>query len=405
MSDRSRTVVATLVAALVVATMAAPVTAAATTTSVDAQSGSSEAYAGTHVSFETSGDAVTGYTVGGTEVLASVQTEAREDYRSRAGVSVGVSIELSTVTEVQAAAVSLDATSETKATVRSESGAEMEASDNERGILQVRADDGAQVVKAEVAADGEASAESDDRVVVTTGDGEESAFVVVGDGSVTVNGEGDVVADLDEDARLVLRSYANEERDDDDREHERMIAEGKAVAEVYVEERDGEQVADAVTYAGDTSVEARQSAENEVEVTVERTASEGKVVITQVHESAVGSVEDVEVQVDGEAAAEASSYSELEAAAAGGDQSKYMVRQAGSAEGSAQVLVALNHFSERTVTMSGDGDGTSSGDDGDDGSSGDDSGGDSSDIGAPGFGVGAALVALLAGVLLAGRRH
>lgn len=417
MTDTSRTVVAALVAALVVSTMVAPAAMATTTASVAESSGSNEsaetahgeAYTGSHVSFEASHDAVTGYTVGDSEVLASVQTEARDDYRSRAGLSVGASLELSTVTEVEAAAVSLSAKSETNATVRSESGAAMEAHDNERGILQVRADDGAQVVKAEVAAGGEAAAEGEDRVVVTSENGAESTFVVVGEGSVAVNEEGDVVADLDEDARLVLRSYANEERDDDDREHERMIAEGKAVAEVYVEERDGEQVADAVTYAGDTSVEARQSAENEVEVTVERTASEGKVVITQVQESAVGAAEDIEVQVDGEAAAEASSYSELEAAAADGDESKYMVRQAGSAEGSAEVLVALNHFSERTVTMSGDGDGASSGDgSNDDGSSGDGSAGDGGDdptsTGAPGFGVGVAVVALLGAVLLARRR-
>jgi PGF-CTERM protein len=403
-----RTFVVALAAAVLVSSVAAPAAAAST----GEPSATNGAYAGTHVSFETSSTAVTAYTIGDVEMLTSVETEARDDYQSRVGADVGANVELSTVTEVDAAGVSLTASSETRATVETESGAELDAHDNERGILQVRAADGAQVVKAELGSGGEAEAESDDRVVVTTAEGETATFVVVGDGAVAVNEEGDVVADLDEDARLVVRSYVDDDRDDDDRESEQLIADGEAVAEVYVEERDGERAADAVTYAADTTVETRQSAENEVEVTVERTASEGKVVITTISESVIGAVEDVEVRVDGEVAAEASSYSELRAAA-DGEESKYMVRQAGSAEGSAEVLVALNHFSERVVTVEGGddttptGDGSGSGDDGTSGADGDDdtSGDDGSTSGsAPGFGVGAALVALFGAVLLARRR-
>jgi PGF-CTERM protein len=400
MTKASRTAVVTLVAAMLVA--AAPAVAAVVDESADGTQ--SESYAGAHVSFDAESNAVTGYTVGGAEVFSSVEMESRENYENRAGVNVGADVQLSTVTDLQAAGVSLAAQTETRATVESESGSVLEAHDNERGVLQVRAQDGGQLVHANVS--GEASAESDDRVVVTTDDGETATVLVVGDGTVDVNEEGDVVAELEEGAQVVVRAYAYDERDDDDENQEQMIANGEAVAEVYAEQRDGEVVADAVTYAENTSVEARQSAENEVEVTVERAESDGKVVITQVNESTVGTVEDLEVQVDGEAAAEASSYSELRAAT-DGDEPAYLVRQDAAAEGSAQVLVALDHFSERTVTMTGGesttDDGSGDGDSGGDGNSGGD-GGDETDVGVPGFGLGAAVVALLAAVLLARRR-
>ena len=117
--------------------------------------------------------------------------------------------------------------------------------------------------------------------------------------------------------------------------------------------------------------------------------------------------------VDGEAAAEASSYSELESATEGGDSSKFLVRQSASAEASADVLVALNHFSERDVTMSDDGgSGTDDTDsDSSDGTDGDDSDRDGSDDtdtsspGQPGFGVGIAVIALLAAAALAIRNR
>lgn len=90
-------------------------------------------------------------------------------------------------------------------------------------------------------------------------------------------------------------------------------------------------------------------------MTAERSQSEGKVIITTLSQGAFGAAENAEVTVDGEAAAKASSYSELRSATEGGEQSWYLVRQQSSAEASGEVLVAVNHFSERSVAVtSGD---------------------------------------------------
>jgi len=58
------------------------------------------------------------------------------------------------------------------------------------------------------------------------------------------------------------------------------------------------------------------------------------------------SADDLAVTVDGEAAAEASSYSEL-AGGIGSDESRYMVTQSSDASATADVLVAVNHFGAR----------------------------------------------------------
>lgn len=337
----------------------------------DAGTAEADAYHGTHVSFAVEGSAVSNYTVDGEHMVSGVAVESEESYRSRTGLGAGLALELSSVTEIRAAGGDLSARSETRATVRAKSGAELRAHDNGNGVLVVAAENGSQVVAANLSASASAEAESDARVVVTNGNGTEGAFVVVGDGEVTVNEEGDVSARLSEDARLVFRAYP-EERDEDDRRQESMIAEGEVAAEVYVmAESEGEgTVTDTVRYDENTTVETRTTAENAVEMTVERSEHEGRVILTSVSEAAVGSTEDMTVTVDGEAAARASSYSELRSAAAGGERSKFMVVQESSAEASADVLVAVNHFSTRTVTIAGADSGSGDSDDGSTGADG-----------------------------------
>ena len=157
-----------------------------------------------------------------------------------------------------------------------------------------------------------------------------------------------------------------------------------------------------------TTVETAETAEGEVTLAVERTTHEGTVLVTSVSEKALNASEDLEVAVDGEAAVEAETHTQLKSAV-GSDQSRYVVESAGSAsaDASADVLVAVNHFSERTVSMqsasdeqttdessdettqAGMDDETMS--DGDDGSSGS----------TPGFTATASVVALLAAALFA----
>ncbi|WP_339102361.1 hypothetical protein [Haloterrigena salinisoli] len=403
-----------------------------------------EAYAGTHVAFDVEGDAITDYRVGGEETFSSVAVQSRSEATADAGL--GADLDLETLTSLEGAGLSLAAQSETSAQVRAESGATLSAHDTERGTLVVESGNESQYVTAELAANATASDEGDDgdRVRVETDD-HEGVFLVVGDGDVTVNSEGDVTAELAENATLAFRSYEEGERDETAEYEESLIADGQSAVEVHVEDRSGE----AVTYGQETSAEVATETRNQVNVTIDRATHTGTVVLTTVSEEAVGSLEDLEVRIDGEAATEVSSKSDLEGAI-GSDESRYMIAQQSEASAEATVYIAVNHFSERTATIDGadsddsddstDGDGTddgtpssddsgtdeeTDGTDGDetadgsetDAADGDDADGETSDggddesddgggsdtgedggDGMPGFGVVAALVAALIGI-------
>ena len=111
-----------------------------------------------------------------------------------------------------------------------------------------------------------------------------------------------------------------------------------------------------------------------------------------VSDAAFDSAENAEVYVDGEAAAEASSYSEIQAATEDGETSKYLIRSSGSAQASSDVVVGINRFSAREVSMQSDGSGDGSGD------------GTTASDGQPGFGAGIAVLALAGAALLARRQ-
>jgi len=385
---------ATLLSALLVVSLVGAAAAPAAAT----QSG--EAYSGSHVEFQTQNSAVTGYAVNDAVIVENVSVQSSEEARSQAGI--GADAGLSTATEFSGAGLQLASQTSLSATVSVESGAEMQAHDNSRGIFQVRADDGAQMVHANLSSDSEAESESDERVVVTKEDGSQGTFIVVGDGEVVVNEEGNVTAEVEEGSQLVYRQYDDGERSEDDEQKEQMIQNGTATAEVYVESaaesgqdsaEDGsdegeEAAASVVEYGQDTTVEVTSRSENTINMTAERSQSEGKVVLATVSDEAFSSAEDVEVLVDGEAAAQADSYSEVEQAAQGGDNSAYYVSQSSSAEASTDVAIGVNHFSERDVSMQSDGSGDDGGMTGGDGA---------------GFGVFAA-VAALGAALLATRR-
>ncbi|QSW99998.1 hypothetical protein [Haloterrigena alkaliphila] len=347
-----------------------------------AQNATADGYVGTHVAFETSSNSLVDYRVGGEEVFENVTVASQSDHQSRTGL--GADAELSAVANLAGLGLEIDARSQTRADVATDGSASLSAHDTERGILTVDAGGEEQYVELNLSGESNASAsEEDDRVLVET-ENRTGVLVVAGDGDVAVNENGDVTADLAGDSTLVFRSYADGERDDDAVEQERLIAEGTATAEVYADEVDGERVADVATYGHDTTVEASAEAEERLEMTVERAESEGKVVIVSVSEAAleaVGSAEDLAVTVDGEAAAEASSYGELEGGI--GEEPRYMVTSSSEASAAADVLVAVDHFSERNVAVQ-------SADDVEDGDGEDDS--------VPGFGATAALVAALLGI-------
>ena len=374
---------ATLSVALVGGAAGAAQPSASNATTAQDATGESDAYVGTHVAFETSSNAIVDYRVNDEPVFENVTVAGQSDHQSR--TEAGADTRLSAVVDLHGLGVELSSQTETRAELATEGSASIAAHDTERGILTVAAGEDAQYVELDLSEESNATATDEgDRVLVQT-ENRTGALVVAGDGEVTVNDNGDVTADLGSESTLVFRSYDDGERDENAEEQERLIAEGTATAEVYADAADGERVVDVATYGHDTAVETSAEAEDRLEMTVERAESEGKVVIVSVSEAAleaVGSAEDLAVTVDGEAAAEASSYSELEGGI--GEEPRYMVTQSSQADAAADVLVAVDHFSERSVAIQ-------SADDGDDGN-------DADDDSVPGFGVGAALIAALVAI-------
>jgi len=344
---------------------------------VTAQESSDESYAGAHVDFAVDGSAITDFSVDGEQTFSEVSVQSQSD------AGLGGNVDLGAMVDIDGAGLSLAAQTQTSATISAQSGAEVSAHDTQQGHLVVTAGGNSQVVEATLASDASASTEGD-TVVVDSGE-RNGAFIVVGDGEVTVNDDGNVAADLSSDAKLVFRSYAEGDRDEQAKAEEELIANGSAAAELAVEQRDGELVSETVTYSEETTTEVSTETKNQVEVTIDRSVSEGTVVLTTVSEEAVGSLENLSVAVDGEAAAKASTMSELKAGAAG-EEPRYMVTSTNEAEGEATVAVAIDHFSDRTMTMSGEDDGSSDG--------GSFPGADS----LPGFGPIAALIGLLTAV-------
>lgn len=369
---------------------------------------SGEAYSGANISFDVSESSISNFQVQNEVLLDSVKVQSTSKTESSGGISVGA--DASAVANIEGSALSMGAQTETSATVQAGGSTEMEAHDNANGILTVNAGDESQVVEAEVGSSAEAESQSDSKVTMTTESGTQASFIVVGDGNVTVNDEGNVAAQLNDDSQLVFRSYSDG-KDSNDEEKEDLIESGQAAGEVHVmAQESGETAADAVSYGSEASLEAQQSAESTVDVTVDRAEHEGKVIMTTVAESAIENAENMQVTVDGEAAAQASSYSELESAI-GSDQSAYMVTES-SAEASADVLVAVNHFSERNIQMTDDGnssdDSSSTEDDSQEQTTSEDgsgsSGGNAEESDTPGFGVMITLLSL-AGALIALREH
>lgn len=361
-------------------------------TPVAAQDGEAEAYTGAHVEFDATSDAVTDYAVNGDVLVENVTVQSASEARSQAGIDVGAGLE--SVTEFQGAGLSISSQADLSATVAVDSGAEMEAHDNRRGILQLHATDDDQIVRAELGDGAEARSEgdSDKRVVVTTEDGSEGVFIVIGGGEVVVDQNGDVTAEIEQDGQLVYRQY-QDDRSESDEEAERMIEEGTATAEVYVQESgdEGEETAvQAIEYGQDTTVEVTERSRDRVNMTVERSQEQGRVVLCTVSNAAFENAEDVEVFVGGEAAARADSYGAVEQSASEGDQPRYYVAQSSSAEASTDVAIGIDHFSARNVRMESS----------DDGGSGD--GGSLAD--GAGFGALGALAALGAALLAARRR-
>ena len=401
-----------LTAVLVVSLIGAAAAPAAT------QGAEAEGYSGAFIEFETANAAVNDYTVNGQVVVDSLRVQSAGEAGGSGEGGVGVGVGADSTVSIDGAAVQSQSSGSARASVAFESGAQLEANDNRRGVVRITADGGDQVVQANVS--GDASQEGDGRVVVSGDDGAQGTFIVVGDGNISANGDGQVTAAVGEGGQVVYRQYDGE-RSDSEQQQEQFIQDGTAAAELFVRgaadseggSDGGDNETSVVTYDGDTSAEVTSRSESQINATVERTQQQGKVVIVTVAESAVQSAESLEVLIDGEAAAQANSYGEIQQSAEEGDEPRYLVRQSSSAEAAVDVVVGIDGFSERQLSIQDandggestptegmdDGNGTD-GDgetdtDGDDGSSGD----------GPGFGALAGLVALAAALVAAATRR
>lgn len=384
---------------LLVTAGAGPVTAAGVST---VQQG--DAYDGTYVSFSTTNDAVVDYTVNDRTVVGAISVQSKRIARNSGQVRAGVG--LSAVTTLDGAAVSLGAKTATRATLTTESDAKLTTHDNGRGVIVLRAGGTGQYVTANLTSGATAKQAGERRVVVTKEDGTQGTFIVVGDGTVTVNEAGNVSADLGKHARLVYRQYDGDRSERNER-RERLITEGVAAAEVYVQQTGGdgsETAADVVSYSEDTTVEVSKTSEGLVKMTAERAESEGRVILCTLSRQTFDAPDSIQVEVDGTAATRVSSYAAVRQAAQGGDAPAYLARSSTSGQAAASVAVGITEFSTRSVTMTSEGatatgDGSPTADGGGDGG-----GAKPTDAGAAGPGAVGALGALVVlGTLLAVR--
>jgi PGF-CTERM protein len=408
-------------ATLVVSAAGTPAVAATTNAGASGQA-EAGAHSGTFISFDTTDSAIVDYTVDGETVVDGLRVQSASAAESQAGVDLDVASDIVFSAAGLSVTSDLDADAGTSATLEAESGAEIVTHDNDRGIVVVRSNGESHVARFNGSDDAEAEQVSESRAVIESDGGATATVIATGDGNVSVSEDGNVTVTTESEGTVVYRQYS-EERSQSEKRQERMIANGTAVAEVHLQaagdaaaeadddsddgdetptatdsptatateepaEEAAERSADVVRYSQETTIEVTQQSASTFNATVERAESEGKVVIMSVSERAFEGTENAEVYVDGEAAAEASSYSEVRSAADDGETSKYLVRSSSSARASSDVVVGINHFSERQVSMQsggGDGGGIVSG-------------------GQPGFGAGIAVVALAGAALLA-RRH
>jgi hypothetical protein len=141
---------ATVLTALLVTSVLGAAAAPAAT-----QQAEGEAYSGTFVQFETGNAAVTDYAVDGSVVVESVRAQSASETEGGIGVDAGAS----SSTSISGSAVSTRSQGDASASMAFESGTDMEAHDNQRGVVTFTASDGDQVVQANVS--GDASSEGD----------------------------------------------------------------------------------------------------------------------------------------------------------------------------------------------------------------------------------------------------
>ncbi len=373
-----------LIAALLCVSLAFAGVPAATT----AQTGG-EATTGTHISFGVANDAVTGYTVGGTEMFSSFRMQSQSSAVDEGLIEANLD-EITSIVNINAAGLSVEAETSASTTlnVSSSPGAYVRAHDNGHGTFRVAPGQNTQVGIVNVSSNTELTVEGEEMATLTADNGAEATFMVVGTGGeVATNEDGNLAVRLGANSDLIFKAYPDG-KSDAEAEQESLISDGIIGAEVHVMEQDGERVIDAASYNTFVNYYGTEEAANGTNFTFGSARGTGTLVVTHVSEAAVGSLSSVEAYVNSsngentvpvEADSAATGVANVEQYVGSPESAYYAVPPA---EGSAStdVVVAINHFSNRTVTMGqnvGPSDTSGSG-------------------GVPGFGAPAAIAALLA---------
>lgn len=294
-----------------------------------------ESYDGQYVSLDATETSVTEYAVGGEVVASSIQAQS--------AAQLGEDTNLSVLTNLEGGVFDDQQVGDTTATMTTAT-AQLQAHDNPRGVFTIQPIEEPQYARIGLPEGAETVEEGNGTVTYRTGNGVLVAVLLVGDGEIAVE-EGNVVARIAPESQLVVRVSTNGDEEAFAGEN-RLVADGVALGELYVLERDPDVVVDTVAYDQGTTLRGSRAAESAVEAVVERQAQDGGAVVVGASEGVLP--DDPNVTVDGEPA-ERADYDDL-AEAVGGNRSRFAV-----AEGDATaVTVAINEFpgSSRRIVVS-----------------------------------------------------
>jgi len=348
-----------------------------------------EVTTGTNISFGVADNAVTEYTVGGTEMFASIRAQSESSAVEEGLIEADID-EISAIANVNGAGLSVNAETAVSTTidVGTSPGAKLTTHDNSHGTLTMTPGQDTQVAIVNVSSNTEVSVEDEEMATVTADNGAEGSFILSGSGGeLARNDDGNLVLRLSPNSDLVFKAYPDGKSAAEDQQ-ESLIADGIIGAEVHVMERDGETLYDAATYSTFVNYHGSEKTANGTNLTFGSPQGTGTVVVANVNEAAVGSLSSMEVYVNSSSGEETVAVDQPNATAAldeidgyiSTSSSGYYVVPPAEGSTSTDVLVGINHFTNRTVAMGqnvGPSDTSSSG-------------------GVPGFGVPVALAALLA---------
>lgn len=290
-------------------------------------------YAGDNIRYNLKSDEIDNYSVQGKTYFTSMKTGTKiSSGTGLLGGLIGANIAISSIAGV-GSKLSTD-------------NANIFVHDNPNGNLQVMVNQGS-IVQISLTGGSSATYQGEKYITVRNPDGSESSFLIAGNGKLEMR-DGKMVADLDNDGQLIFKAYPVGKTQLDDAV-EQGIIDGIVAAEINIPGKNDAAASSSISYSSAVSAKVNEVANEKISILVSSSNSVGKTIAIEIDSSRLPFQDpgQLEVRVDGEVAAKASSTSELYATGAG-DKPRYLVAKA---EGATKVMVAINHFSDREVTL------------------------------------------------------